>query len=101
MSFIDGLFMSFFFTNLNWPVLWRHLITKFNGIITNQLDISSLSKVTDGYTPGQMVTAVTQVLTDRRIQMLNKKPLQAVEFIAPLARIDPIYKEEEESFKVS
>ena len=32
---------------------------------------------------------------------LSKKPLAAVEFVAPLARIDPIYKEEEEAFKVN
>lgn len=31
---------------------------------------------------------------------LSKKPLAAVEFVVPLARIDPIYKEEEEAFKV-
>ena len=31
---------------------------------------------------------------------LSKRPLLAVEFVAPLARIDPIYKEEEEAFKV-
>jgi hypothetical protein len=38
-------------------VLWRRLILKHNGTITNHLDVSSLSKVTDGYTPGHMVTA--------------------------------------------
>lgn len=81
-------------------VLWRRLILKYNGTISNHLDVSSLSKVTDGYTPGHMVTAIQQVLTERRIQALSKKPLTSVEFIAPLARIDPIYKEEEESFKV-
>ncbi|XP_033730694.1 dynein regulatory complex protein 11-like [Pecten maximus] len=80
-------------------LLWRRIILKNNGVLTAHLDISSLSKVTDGYTPGHMATAVQQVLTERRIQTLSKKPLQAVEFIAPLARIDPIYKEEEESFK--
>ena len=31
---------------------------------------------------------------------LSKKPLTAVEFVAPLAKIEPIYKEEEEAFKV-
>jgi hypothetical protein len=31
---------------------------------------------------------------------MGKKSLQSVEFIAPLARIDPVYKEEEEAFKV-
>ena len=41
-----------------------------------------------------------QVLTERRISQLSKKPIKAVEFVAPLARIDPIYKEEEEAFKV-
>ena len=82
-------------------MLWRRLVYKTGGVITNNLDISSLAKVTDGYTPGHMQTAVSQVLTDRRIQQLSKRPLQAVEFIAPLARIDPIYKEEEESFKVN
>lgn len=82
-------------------VLWRRLILKNNGAITNTLDVSSLAKVTDGYTPGHMQTAITQVLTDRRIQQLSKRALTAVEFIAPLARIDPIYKEEEEAFKVT
>ena len=82
-------------------MLWRRIILKTGGVIGGNLDISSLAKVTDGYTPGHMHTAITQVLTDRRIQQLSKRPLQAVEFIAPLARIDPIYKEEEESFKVS
>ena len=34
------------------------------------------------------------------ILQLSKKPLTAAEFIPPLAKIDPIYKEEEEAFKV-
>lgn len=85
----------------NFPVLWRRMITKHGGVLGPALDVSSLSKVTEGYTPGHMVTAINQVLTDRRIQTLSKKPLQAVEFISPLARIDPIYKEEEEAFTVS
>ena len=46
-------------------------------------------------------SASLQVLTDRRISQLSGKPLQATEFIAPLARMDPVYKEEEEAFKVN
>ena len=34
------------------------------------------------------------------IFQLSKKPLTAAEFITPLAQIEPIYKEEEEKFKV-
>ncbi len=82
-------------------VLWRKLIQRQGGQLTNVLDISSLSKITDGYTPGHMVQACTQVLSERRISQLIKKPLQSAEFISPLARMDPVYKEEEEAFKVS
>ena len=82
------------------PVLWRSLILKNKGQLRNQLDVSSLAKITDGYTPGHMVSVCQQVLTERRVNQLSKKPLQAIEFVAPLARIDPVYKEEEEAFKV-
>ena len=34
------------------------------------------------------------------MNQLAKKALQSVEFIAPLARMDPVYTEEEEAFKV-
>lgn len=89
---------------------------KHGGQVSNLLDVSSLakvwrdllsnrfspicSKVTDGYTPGHMTTACESVLTERRVNQLQKKPLQSLEFVAPLARIEPIYKEEEEAFKV-
>ena len=73
---------------------------KHSGIITSNLDVSSLAKITHGYTMGHIDTACQQVLTERRVANLNKKHLMAVEFVAPLARIDPVYKEEEEAFKV-
>lgn len=82
-------------------VIWRKLITKCHGIIHNGLDISSLTKISDGYTMGHMLQACEQVLTERRISQLSKKPLLSTEFIGPLSRIDPVYTEEEEAFKVS
>ena len=85
---------------LSFSVLWRSLIIQSNGILTSAVDITSLAKVTDGYTQKHLVTACTQVLTERRVSQLAKRPLVASEFIPPLARIDPIYKEEEEAFKV-
>nr|CAB3255453.1 IQ and AAA domain-containing protein 1-like [Phallusia mammillata] len=81
-------------------ILWQRLISQHGGLITNHLDISSLTKITDGYTQGHIVEAVKYILSERRISQLPKKPLTAVEFVSPLARIDPIYKEEEEAFKV-
>ncbi|EDV25409.1 uncharacterized protein TRIADDRAFT_24164, partial [Trichoplax adhaerens] len=80
-------------------LLWHKIIAKNGGKITPILDISSLSKISDGYTPGQIGATVTQVLTERRLRQLAKRPLTATEFVAPLARLDPIYKEEEEALK--
>ena len=58
-----------------------------------------MSKVSDGYTPGHILSAVKEVLTERRISQQSTKPLQAFEFIPALSRYDPIYKEEEEAFQ--
>ena len=80
--------------------LWRTMITRHGGRLTTGLDISSLAKVSDGYTSGMIDSVCTTVLTERRVNQLSKKPLESIEFIAPLARLDPIYKEEEEMFKV-
>jgi len=40
-------------------------------MITDSLDISSLSKLTDGYTPGHMVEVIKTVLTERRIKQVS------------------------------
>lgn len=80
-------------------VLWRSFIIKQGGILSKSLDVSSLSKISDGYTPGYMINSVKEVLTDRRVSQQQTKPLQAVEFVPGLARNDPIYVEEEEAFK--
>ena len=38
--------------------------------MTEAIDASSLAKITDGYTPGHMVQAIQQILTERRIQQV-------------------------------
>jgi SpoVK/Ycf46/Vps4 family AAA+-type ATPase len=81
-------------------LLWRGIILQYGGHLSDMLDLSSLAKVSDGYTPGHITSAVTQVLSERRVQQLRRKPLNAAEFIPFLSKIDPIYREEEEAFKV-
>ena len=81
-------------------VIWRTMITRHGGQLTTGLDISSLAKVSDGYTAGMIDNVCSSVLIERRVNQLAKRPLAGIEFIAPLARLDPIYKEEEEMFKV-
>lgn len=68
--------------------------------LTQNLDISALARVSDGYTSGHILQTIQSVLTDRRILQLSRKPLTASEFVGHLAKLDPIYREEEESLKV-
>lgn len=46
------------------------LISRCGGRVTEAIDASSLAKITDGYTPGHMVQAIQQILTERRIQQV-------------------------------
>ncbi|XP_051855082.1 dynein regulatory complex protein 11 isoform X3 [Antechinus flavipes] len=80
-------------------VLWNQVIQQAGGKITKSLNISCLSKVTDGFTQGQIVQVVKGILTDRRVRQQKQKALTATEFITSLARLEPVYKEEEETFK--
>lgn len=57
---------------LYYIVQWNSLILRHGGHVTDGFDMSSIAKVSDGYTPGHINTAVTQVLTERRIQQVRK-----------------------------
>ncbi|XP_020494654.2 dynein regulatory complex protein 11 isoform X1 [Labrus bergylta] len=80
-------------------ILLKQLIKKQGGVITKALDLSSLAKISDGYTPGHMVKVIQSVVTKRRILQQANRPLTAAEFVAPLAKIDPVFQEEEEALK--
>ncbi|NXW03086.1 DRC11 protein, partial [Fregetta grallaria] len=79
--------------------LWKHIILQNGGAITNLLNISCLAKVSDGFTQGCIVRAVQAVLSELRLLQMTRKPLRTAEFMTSLARQDPVYKEEEETFK--
>lgn len=81
-------------------VLWRHMIEAQGAKGTQHLDISALAKVSDGYTAGCILQAIQAVLTERRLLQLSRRPLLTSEFLGPLAKLDPVYREEEESLKV-
>ena len=81
-------------------VLWKHMIEARGVQATQALAISALAKVSDGYTPGCILQAIQAVLTERRLLQLARRPLVASEFLGHLAKLDPVYREEEESLKV-
>ncbi|XP_040828416.1 dynein regulatory complex protein 11 isoform X2 [Ochotona curzoniae] len=80
-------------------VLWKEIIQRHGGVLTNALNVSCLAKVTDGFTQGAIVQVVRSVLTERRIRKQEHRPLAAAEFIPAITSMNPVYKEEEESFK--
>ncbi|XP_073332987.1 dynein regulatory complex protein 11 [Pagrus major] len=80
-------------------ILWKQLIKKQGGELTRALDLSSLAKISDGYTPGHMVQVIQSTITKRRILQQANRPLSAAEFVAPLAKIDPVFQDEEEALK--
>uniref|UniRef100_A0A0K2V662 AAA+ ATPase domain-containing protein n=1 Tax=Lepeophtheirus salmonis TaxID=72036 RepID=A0A0K2V662_LEPSM len=81
--------------------VWKTLITKAGGIIStthhNDFDLSSLTKISDGYTSGHIQYAVNQILTERRLIQQNQggRALRPSEFIVPLSKCEPVYREEE------
>lgn len=46
--------------------LWEHALRRFGGQITPALDLHSLAKVSDGYTPHDIVTTVATILGPMR-----------------------------------
>ena len=92
---------SVFAVVLDTTVLWKEIIQRHGGVITDTLSVSCLAKITDGFTQGHIVQVVKEVLTERRIRQQPSKPLTALEFIASLTSMNPVYQEEEDSFKVN
>jgi len=75
--------------------LWRHFITEEGGVITDVLDLSSLAKISDGYTAGAIQACVRKVLVSRRVAMLHIRKLVAAEFVPALAMRTPVYDEDD------
>jgi len=82
-------------------MLWESILRREGGydIINDELDLSSLSKISDGYTAGAITTCVRSVLTARRVQALGHRPLRAVELVPGLAPLLPVSIEDEEELK--
>ncbi|XP_033471742.2 dynein regulatory complex protein 11-like [Epinephelus lanceolatus] len=81
-------------------VLWRELLRAEGAEPGPALDLSSLAKITDGFTQGHIHQAARSVLRPHRLKKLHLQPLTAAEFIQSLSRMEPVYREEEEAFRV-
>uniref|UniRef100_A0A3Q1J7U2 IQ motif containing with AAA domain 1 n=1 Tax=Anabas testudineus TaxID=64144 RepID=A0A3Q1J7U2_ANATE len=80
--------------------LWTELLHAEGVELGPSLDLSSLAKITDGFTPGHILKVIRSVLRPHRLKKLRLQPLMGVEFVQSLSRMEPVYKEEEKAFKV-
>ncbi|NXJ26817.1 DRC11 protein, partial [Dicrurus megarhynchus] len=79
--------------------LWKHYILQSGGALTKLVNLNCLAHVSDGFTQGHIVDTVHTVLSELRLLQMPRKPLRTAEFVTSLARHDPVYKEEEETFQ--
>ncbi|XP_063728369.1 dynein regulatory complex protein 11-like [Symsagittifera roscoffensis] len=79
-------------------ILFRVLIDKYGGTITNALNISDLARISDGFTGGLIEAAIKSVLTDRRLSQMSKKPITASEFLNPLSVRSQVFESDEKEF---
>ncbi|NXD01552.1 DRC11 protein, partial [Certhia familiaris] len=78
---------------------FKHYILQRGGALTKLVNLNCLAQVSDGFTQGHVVDVVHTVLTELRLLQMARRPLRTAEFVASLARHDPVYKEEEETFQ--
>mmetsp|Transcript_44441 Transcript_44441/g.95827 ORF Transcript_44441/g.95827 Transcript_44441/m.95827 type:complete len:850 (-) Transcript_44441:163-2712(-) len=80
-------------------MLWQKFM-EAHGVFVDptKLNISTLARVSDGYSAGSIKQTVDRVLTARRVQQLKVRPLKVQEFIGPLSRTSFCWREEYQQF---
>ncbi|XP_050294675.1 dynein regulatory complex protein 11 [Anthonomus grandis grandis] len=79
--------------------LWTHLLSQYMAV-SWKFDTSVMSKISDGYTVGSIVSTVKEVITVKRMLQLRIHPLSPLELINDLCTRTPVYKEEDEAFEL-
>jgi hypothetical protein len=81
--------------------MWTSLIEKALGgnILPDDLDVSSLARVSEGYSAGSIAYAIRKTLTPRRIQMMALRELNENEFLNALSRCPRTRETEQKKFR--
>eukprot|EP00667_Euglena_gracilis_P002013 EG_transcript_2015 len=80
-------------------LLWQTLIQRRGGRLQREYDTEILAYMSHNYTSGTIRKVIHSTLTDRRVRWLSQRPLRAEEFLVPLSKVLPVFKEEFESLK--
>lgn len=70
---------------------------KVRSIVEN-MDISSLAFITEGYSVGAIAKTVKQLVTSRRVSIINQRPMAAEDFIDVLSSQEVTYQNEKELY---
>merc|ERR1711869_110524 len=76
--------------------IWQTLIEKrlSNGNVPDDFDISTLARISEGYSGRSIAYAVKSVLSERRKQTPATEKLEVSEFLVPLSRCPQTYEED-------
>jgi len=97
----EKVFMEFFNKHVYLPLpdyaslrlLWPALIERHQGHLSYEFELSTLSHISEGFTPGIINTVVRMLLTKRRLEQIDKKPLTCKEVLNLLAKYEPVPKD--------
>eukprot|EP00842_Homolaphlyctis_polyrhiza_P001588 jgi/Hompol1/242/HPOL_000391-RA len=80
-------------------LLWRQFIGgKVELALQKMVNVSMLTRMSDGLSAGSIKLVCDRVLTERRIKMLRVKPITTTEFVEQLLSLPGESKEEEKLF---
>merc|ERR1712130_494010 len=75
--------------------LWDKEFRLNKVIVSSEIDLSVLAKISDGYTASDIAFAVSKVMTPMRKKQQAFKPVRNAEFVPFLAEREPVFLEEE------
>jgi len=80
-------------------LLFQNFVEEKGGKLRDSFPLSTLAHLTEGYPAGSFKIAVNKVLTERRKQQLDQRPLTLNEFIAAFASTYCVYKQDYEKWR--
>jgi len=80
-------------------LLWTSLLEQAGVERPNPEEIQTLSRISEFYSSGSIVNVVRRTITARRIERLSRKPFSVNELIAPLAKEDMVFIEDDQNMR--
>jgi len=74
------------------------MITSVKKQAIDKVNLSSLSQVSEGYSAGYIARTVRTIVTDRRVQTLQTRPLRNIDFLDNLAIQEVSYLDDKKTF---